>query len=120
MKIYLDDLRPSPDRWIDAYWPNEVIEYLKTGSVEIISLDHDLGDDGRDTVYDVVLWNEEAVATKGLKAPQIRVHSAAIIEMRVCPYPKKWLDFREAAGHSNRLAFFHRSKKGLARALVRN
>ncbi len=39
MKIYLDDLRPTPNGWIHAYWPDEVIEYLKTGNVEIISLD---------------------------------------------------------------------------------
>jgi hypothetical protein len=76
MKIYLDDLRPTPDGWIHAYWPDEAIEYLKTGNVEIISLDHDLGDDARGTGYDVVIWIEEAVATQGFKPPEIRVHSA--------------------------------------------
>jgi len=70
MKIYLDDLRPTPDGWIHAYWPNEVIEYLKTGGVEIISLDHDLGDDERGTGYDVVLWIEEAVQLKGSPPPK--------------------------------------------------
>lgn len=50
MKIYLDDLRPTPNGWTHAYWPDEVIEYLKTGHVEIISLDHDLGDDERELV----------------------------------------------------------------------
>jgi len=41
-----------------------------------ISLDHDLGDDERGTGYDVVLWIEEAVVTKGFKPPLIKVHSA--------------------------------------------
>ncbi len=58
------------------HWPDEVIEYLKTDNVEIISLDHDSGDVERCTGYDVVLWIEEAVATRRFKPPEIRVHSA--------------------------------------------
>lgn len=76
MKIYLDDERPTPAGWIRAYWPEEVIEYLKTGGVDEISLDHDLGDDVRGTGYDVILWIEEAVALHGFCPPVIRVHSA--------------------------------------------
>jgi len=41
-----------------------------------ISLDHDLGDDERGTGYDVILWIEEAVATRGFWAPFVLVHSA--------------------------------------------
>jgi hypothetical protein len=41
-----------------------------------ISLDHDLGDDDRGTGYDVILWIEEAVATRGFSPPRITVHSA--------------------------------------------
>ncbi|MGX1925728.1 cyclic-phosphate processing receiver domain-containing protein [Vibrio sp. NH-7] len=37
---------------------------LKRGKVTEISLDHDLGDDEHGTVYDVVVWIEEAVATQ--------------------------------------------------------
>lgn len=33
-------------------------------------------DDERGTGYDVVLWVEEAVATRGLAPPRIVVHSA--------------------------------------------
>ena len=76
MKVYLDDIRPTPDGWIHVYWPDEAIELLKTGDVEIISLDHDLGDDDRGTGYDVIVWIEEAVVTTGFNAPEIRVHSA--------------------------------------------
>ena len=76
MKVYLDDERNTPDGWVRVYWPEEAIELLKSGVVEEISLDHDLGDDERGTGYDVVLWIEEAVATKAFKPPKVKVHSA--------------------------------------------
>ena len=76
MKVYLDDLRTPPEGWTHVLWPDEAIAWLKTGQVEEISLDHDLGNDERGTGYDVILWIEEAVATKGFAPPQISVHSA--------------------------------------------
>jgi len=76
MRVYLDAERPTPDGWVGVRWPAEAIALLQTGLVEGLSLDHDLGDDGRGTGYDVVLWIEEAVAVHGFKAPRIRVHSA--------------------------------------------
>jgi len=76
MKVYLDDERDTPEGWRRVYWPDEAIELLKTGEVEEISLDHDLGDDERGTGYDVVLWIEEAVFTTDFVPPKIRVHSA--------------------------------------------
>lgn len=76
MKIYLDDERPTPNGWVRAYWPSEVIELLERGGVIEVSLDHDLGDDQRGTGYDVILWIEEAVATCGFNPPKIVVHSA--------------------------------------------
>ena len=76
MKIFLDDERESPAGWRRVYWPDEAIALLKQGGVTDISLDHDLGDDERGTGYDVILWVEEAVATRGFKPPRITVHSA--------------------------------------------
>lgn len=76
MKIYLDDERATPQGWVRTYWPDEVIALLETGEVLELSLDHDLGDDERGTGYDVVLWIEEAVMTRGFKPPKIMVHSA--------------------------------------------
>jgi hypothetical protein len=76
MRVYLDDERTTPDRWVRAYWPSEVIALLETGKVLELSLDHDLGDDERGTGYDVVLWIEEAVALRGFVAPKMAVHSA--------------------------------------------
>jgi len=78
IKIWLDDVRPAPsEEWTHCHWPNEVIELLKLGDVEVVSLDHDLGDDERGTGYDVVLWiEEEAFENKFFRVPEIRVHSA--------------------------------------------
>ncbi|PNV95006.1 cyclic-phosphate processing receiver domain-containing protein [Pseudomonas protegens] len=85
MKIYLDDERQTPQGWVRAYWPNEVIALLKAGGVEDISLDHDLGDDQRGTGYDGILWIEEAVALNGFHPPRIHIYSAnasAVEKMR--------------------------------------
>ncbi len=76
MKIYLDDERETAEGWTRVYWPTEAIALLEAGGVAEISLDHDLGDDKRGTGYDVVLWIEEAVATRGFEPPKMRVHSA--------------------------------------------
>lgn len=76
MRVYLDDERTAPAGWIQVRWPSEAIEFLQSGGVTDISLDHDLGDDERGTGYDVILWIEEAVATRGFSPPRITVHSA--------------------------------------------
>lgn len=76
MKVFLDDERNTPEGWTRVYWPHEAIRLLESGTVEEISLDHDLGDDDRGTGYDVILWIEEAVALQGFRPPKIFVHSA--------------------------------------------
>lgn len=76
MKLYLDDERSPPEGWRLVRWPDEVIGLLQSGEVTELSLDHDLGDDERGTGYDVILWLEEAVATRGFVPPRIKVHSA--------------------------------------------
>lgn len=75
MKVYLDDLRPTPAGWIRVYWPDEAIALLKTGNVTHISLDHDLGDDVRGTGDDVVTWLQEQVFLHNMTPPVITVHS---------------------------------------------
>jgi len=65
MKVWLDDERPAPSGWKHVYWPEEAIRLLRSGRVDEISLDHDLGDDRHGTGNDVVLWIEEAVVTQG-------------------------------------------------------
>lgn len=76
MRVFLDDERETPEGWVRAFWPSEVIALLETGLVEEESLDHDLGNDERGTGYDVILWIEEAVVLRGFKPPAIAVHSA--------------------------------------------
>lgn len=75
MKVFLDDCRPAPEGWMLVRWPEDVIALLETGDVDAVSLDHDLGDDKR-TGYDVLLWIEEAVATRAFVPPEISIHSA--------------------------------------------
>jgi len=76
MRVFLDDERSTPEGWVRAFWPDEVIDLLESGEVTHLSLDHDLGDDERGTGYDVVLWIEDAVALRGFAPPILTVHSA--------------------------------------------
>lgn len=76
MRVFLDDVRIPPPGWRLARWPEEVIALLQAGGVTHLSLDHDLGDDDRGTGYDVIVWIEEAVATRGFEPPEIVVHSS--------------------------------------------
>lgn len=75
VKVYLDDLRPTPEGWIGVRWPEEVIELLKTGNVSEISLDHDLGDDEHGTGNDVITWIEEQVFLHDFVPPKISLHT---------------------------------------------
>jgi hypothetical protein len=74
MKVFLDDVRDSPEGWLRTYSVEGTIELLESGFVTELSLDHDLGTE--ETGYDVVKWIEEKVATEGFVAPEIRIHSA--------------------------------------------
>ncbi len=59
MLLFLDDKRlPPNDAWTLAKTAHEAIELLKTGKVEVISLDHDLGPPEAGTGYDVAKWLE--------------------------------------------------------------
>ena len=60
MKVWLDDVREAPEGWIHIRTPEEAIDLLRSGAVEEISLDHDLGiftEEGEATGYDVLLWD---------------------------------------------------------------
>jgi len=87
IKVWLDDVRPAPEGWVACRWPEEVIEFLKTENVEVVSLDHDLSDPfvtgqgycssvKERTGYDVLVWIEEQVITNNFKPPEIRIHTA--------------------------------------------
>jgi hypothetical protein len=83
MRVWLDDVRPAPDGWVHVRTPEEAINRLKTGEVEEISFDHDLGlddyEDGRErTGYRVLLWIEEEMHLRVVKPPNMRVHSGNV------------------------------------------
>jgi hypothetical protein len=59
--VYLDDLRPTPSQYdVHARTAAEAIALLRTGKVQFISLDHDLGEAKNGTGYDVAKEIEEA------------------------------------------------------------
>jgi hypothetical protein len=79
--LWLDDVREAPTGWVHVRTPEEAINLLRTGEVEAISLDHDLGlatPEAERTGYDVLAWLEKEVATGTwqCEVPKIQVHSA--------------------------------------------
>lgn len=76
MKVYLDDKRLAPKGWVRCFWPDQVINLLKTGGVTELSLDHDLGDDSIGKGIDVIDWLKEAVHSGFEGYPKnITIHS---------------------------------------------
>jgi len=74
--LWLDDLRPAPEGWVWVKTAHEAIEQLAREAFDVVSLDHDLGDDeGLGTGLDVLRWIEEQVFLHGYRAPELRVHS---------------------------------------------
>lgn len=55
MKIWLDDIRPAPNGYLHCHSVNEAIELIKTTkeSIELLDLDHDLGDYAFDGVTEL-------------------------------------------------------------------
>jgi hypothetical protein len=80
MKVYLDDVRDTPDGWVRAYTAKEAIQLLIDNNVAEISLDHDLGDESVSLCgngYDVVKWIEiHAHCNKDFNIPKMTVHSS--------------------------------------------
>ena len=80
MKVWLDDTRDAPPGWFRALTPEEVVQWLRTGRVTHLSLDHDLGLGGpgsERTGYAVLLWLEREVGAGRwtVPLPEITVHS---------------------------------------------
>lgn len=74
MKVYVDDMRDTPDGWTPAISSCEAVELLKNNAVTHISLDHDMGFDGNGN--DVLLWIEFNVHMYGYKPPHITIHTS--------------------------------------------
>src|SRR5689334_1375443 len=83
IKVYLDDTRLAPRGWYRARLPQQVIDLVKTGHVEAVSLDFDLGLDknGRPIEgYQFAVWLEnEVVEGRQLPIPELFVHSGNVV-----------------------------------------
>lgn len=76
MRVWLDDERKMPEGYtVHVKTAHDAIDLLKTGTVEKISLDHDLGDEYSNTGYDVAKWIEEAAHNGTLKQIRVTCHS---------------------------------------------
>lgn len=96
MKVYLDDMRRTPEGWHRTYNAIETIDLIRTGQVTELSLDHDLGLDlepksapvgfnGEEIMnplnhngYMVAAWLEAAVVKgwpEGIPFPAITLHT---------------------------------------------
>jgi len=78
MKLYLDDERNIPDNtWELVKTADDAIFCLKSGDVDYVSLDHDLGDDEAGTGYKVLLWIENELHNNPTYIPpKISIHTA--------------------------------------------
>ena len=70
MNVYLDDIREPPANFILVRTVEECKDILKNNKVNILSLDHDMGDD-QPTGYDLIKWMIENNIYPGV----ITVHS---------------------------------------------
>jgi len=76
MKLYVDDIRIAPEGWVQAWNAHEAIKFLHDRKVTHLSLDHDLGDPGEDTGYDIMCWIEVRVHLDDFPLPEIKFHTA--------------------------------------------
>jgi hypothetical protein len=76
MKLYMDDLRPTPDGWERTYTTEETKALLEKRIVTHLSLDNDLGE-GQEEGYKVLDWLEETVWNDPtFPLPEVTIHSS--------------------------------------------
>ena len=56
MRVWLDDIRPAPKDWVWCKTVTEAQIALRSGTVENLSLDHDLGAQPDGDGIKLVLW----------------------------------------------------------------
>lgn len=75
INVYVDDLRDCPQGFVIARNYNDAIHLLENNEVNILSLDHDLGEDEQGellpTGYDLVKY----ICENNLKANRIYLHT---------------------------------------------
>lgn len=79
INVYLDDVRECPKGFTIARSYDEVMMYLRTREVNILSLDHDLGENENNeelkTGYDVV----KSFCEEGLYVEKIYIHTDNVV-----------------------------------------
>ena len=78
MKVYLDDIRPTPPGWIRTYKVRDTCDILLTRKVEYLSLDNDLGfEDPKQEGHNVISFIEEQLFNDPtFPVPIITFHSS--------------------------------------------
>lgn len=106
-KIYLDDLRtPTNDNWIvvrDYYEFVEKVTELGLENIDLISLDHDLGDTAIDEYYDNVVPNYK-LNYKNIKEKTGLDCAKWLIQHYYTKYPER-LDMSRGEKKSEKLDF---------------
>ena len=75
IRLWVDDIRPMPQEFnVHVKTYQEAIDYLETGQVTMISLDHDLGT--IESGYDIAAWIEEQAFQGILTKITWYIHSA--------------------------------------------
>ena len=73
-KLYLDDLRGTPEGFDRVYNYADFVEYItQNGLPDFISFDHDLGED--ESGYDCAKYLVEYCIEHNLSLPKFSVHS---------------------------------------------
>lgn len=78
INLYLDDLRDCPDGFELAKTMEEAVSFLKENKINILSLDHDLGEENGKllkTGYDLVKWICEFYEEENLSIKAIYLHT---------------------------------------------
>ena len=88
MNVWLDDVRPMPTEFdVHVKTAQEAIEYIDSNTVDMISLDYDLGPKHAGTGYDVISYIEAGAYFDTIKPIEIRIHSAnpvGVMRMTQC------------------------------------
>jgi hypothetical protein len=75
-RLWVDDERPAPPGWAQAFTASGAIGLIQAGRVCELSLDHDLGPPSAGTGYDVAAFVESEASAGRLPRLVWHVHSA--------------------------------------------
>ena len=101
VRLWLDDIRPAPDGWAWARTVEEAVSLLERGEVAEASLDHDLGEQGAEEGYRLVVW----MAENGVWPSEgMAVHSSSNPPgtRRRCGVIKRYGPYRRVPGTTRR------------------